>query len=165
MDAVKGFPRPLTSTDIRSFYGLAGYYRRSLLELLKDYDMSVLYHLGKANVVMDALSRLFIGSVAHIEDEKKELVGDVDRLARLGVQLVDSTKGLDTILMELKESALNKSVEAFSEGGDGVFRYQGRLCVPDVDGLREKILDEAHGSRYSIQPRATKMYRDLREIY
>ena len=27
------------------------------LELLKDYDMSVLYHLDKANVVVDALSR------------------------------------------------------------------------------------------------------------
>ncbi|WMV45485.1 hypothetical protein MTR67_038870 [Solanum verrucosum] len=31
--------------------------------------------------------------VAHIEEEKKELVRDVHRLARLGVQLVDSTKG------------------------------------------------------------------------
>jgi len=28
MDAFKGRPRPLTPTDIRSFLGLAGYYRR-----------------------------------------------------------------------------------------------------------------------------------------
>ena len=27
-DVVKGWPRPLTPTDIRSFLGLAGYYRR-----------------------------------------------------------------------------------------------------------------------------------------
>ncbi|KAH0695924.1 hypothetical protein KY289_013406 [Solanum tuberosum] len=120
------------------------------------------------------------------EDEKKELVRDVHRLARLGVQLVDSTKGrfivhhssessfvvdvkskqhLDPILMELKESILNKSVEVLSQGRDGVLRYQSRLCVSDVDGLREKILEEAHGSRYSIHPGATKMYRDLREVY
>jgi len=32
-------------------------------------------------------------SLAHIEDEKKELVREVHTLARLGVQLVDSTKG------------------------------------------------------------------------
>ncbi|WMV58725.1 hypothetical protein MTR67_052110 [Solanum verrucosum] len=43
--------------------------------------MSVLYHLGKTNVVVDALSRLSIGSVAHIEDDKEELVRDVHRLA------------------------------------------------------------------------------------
>jgi len=36
--------------------------------------MSVLYHPDKANVVPDALSRLSMGSVAHIDDEKKELV-------------------------------------------------------------------------------------------
>ncbi|WMV24839.1 hypothetical protein MTR67_018224 [Solanum verrucosum] len=41
------------------------------LELLKDYDMSVLYHPGKANVVVDALRRLSMASVAHVEDEKK----------------------------------------------------------------------------------------------
>ncbi|KAH0776336.1 hypothetical protein KY290_007747 [Solanum tuberosum] len=270
-DVVKGWPRPLTPTNIRSLLGLANYYRRLVegfssiaspltaltqnkakvpmglwyivillewvwdvslcnvvkliayalrqhklygvhvdiftdhkslqyvfsqkylnlrqrrwLEILKDYDMSVLYHPDKANVVADSLSRFSMGSVAHVEDEKKELVRDVHRLARLGVQLVDSTKGgfmvhhssessfvvdvkskqhLDPILMKLKESVLNKSVEAFSQGGYGVLRYQGRLCISDVDGLREKILEESHGSRYSIHPGATKMYYDLREVY
>nr|ABI34336.1 hypothetical protein SDM1_41t00011 [Solanum demissum] len=120
--------------------------QRRWLELLKDYDMSVLYHPGKANVVADTLSRLYMGSVAHVEDKKKELVWDVHRLAQIGIQLMDSTKGgvmvhngsessflvdvkskqgLDPILMELKESVLNKSVEAFFQGGDMVLRYQG----------------------------------------
>ncbi|WMV36918.1 hypothetical protein MTR67_030303, partial [Solanum verrucosum] len=35
--------------------------QRRWLELLKDYDMSILYHPGKANVVADALSRLSLG--------------------------------------------------------------------------------------------------------
>ncbi|XP_069155812.1 uncharacterized protein [Solanum lycopersicum] len=85
-EAVKKWPKPLTPTDIRSFLGLAGYYRR-WLELLKDYDMNVHYHPGKANVVADALSRMSMGSTAHVEDEKKELVKEVHRLARLGVRL------------------------------------------------------------------------------
>ncbi|WMV41605.1 hypothetical protein MTR67_034990 [Solanum verrucosum] len=77
---------------------------------------------------------------------------------------VKSKQHLDPILMELRESVLNKAIETFSQGEDGVLRHQRRLCVPDVDGLRETIFEEAHVSQYSIHPGATKMYRDLREI-
>ncbi|PHT59388.1 hypothetical protein CQW23_01751 [Capsicum baccatum] len=49
--------------------------------------MSVLYHPDKTNVVVDALSRLSMGSVCHVKDDKKELVRKV---AMLGVRLVDS---------------------------------------------------------------------------
>nr|AAT38734.2 Polyprotein, putative [Solanum demissum] len=43
--------------------------------------------------------------------------------------------------------------------------YKGRLCVSDIDGLREYVLEEAHGSRYSTHSGATKMYHDLWEVY
>ena len=56
------------------------------MELLKDYDMNVHYHPGKANVVADALSRMSMGSTAHIEDEKKELVKHLHILSRLSVR-------------------------------------------------------------------------------
>ena len=42
--------------------------KRTWLELLKDYYMNILYHTGKANVVVDALSRFTMGSTAHVED-------------------------------------------------------------------------------------------------
>jgi len=113
--------------------------------------MSVLYQPDKVNVMADAISWLAIGSVAHIEEDKKELVRNVHRLARLGVRLMKSTKGgvvvhngselsfmtnvkakqcLDSTLVELKEAVLRKSIEAFSQGGDGVLRYQSCLCIP-----------------------------------
>jgi len=41
-------------------------------------------------MVADALSRLSISSVTHVDDFKKELVCGVHRLARLGVRLVDT---------------------------------------------------------------------------
>ena len=44
--------------------------------------MTILYHPGKANVVVNALSRMIMGSEA-----KKDLVKDVHRLARLRVRL------------------------------------------------------------------------------
>lgn len=45
--------------------------------MLKYYDMNVIYHLSKANVAVDALSRLSMGSVAHVEKENKELDKEV----------------------------------------------------------------------------------------
>ena len=54
--------------------------QHSWLELLKDYDMNVHYHPGKANVVIDALSMMIMGSTAHIEEENKELAKEVHRL-------------------------------------------------------------------------------------
>ena len=65
----------------------------------------------------------------------------------------------------MKASVHNQRVLAFEQGGDGVLTYQGRLCVPKVDGLQERILDEAHSSIYSIHPGSTKLYHDLREVY
>ena len=49
--------------------------------------MSVLYHTGKANMVADALSRMTMSNVSHVDEAKKNLVKDVHRLARLGVRL------------------------------------------------------------------------------
>jgi len=46
-----------------------------------------------------------------------------------------------------------------------VLRYEGRLCVPKVDELHERIMAEAHASRYLIHPGPTKMFHDLREVY
>ena len=43
---------------------------RMWLELLKDYDMSILYHPGKDYVVVDALCKLSKGSTTHVEDKR-----------------------------------------------------------------------------------------------
>ena len=63
------------------------------LKLFKDYDMSIFYHPGKANVVVDDLRRLSMRITSHFEEDKMELAKDVHKLARLGVQLIDSTEG------------------------------------------------------------------------
>ena len=44
-------------------------------------------------------------------------------------------------------------------------RYQRKLCVPNVNDLRNQILEEAHGSRYSIHSGSAKMYHDRREVF
>ena len=61
--------------------------QRRCLKLLKDYDMSVLYHPGEANVVADALIRFSMGSVSQVDEAKRGLMKEVHHLARLGVRL------------------------------------------------------------------------------
>ncbi|GKB09658.1 putative reverse transcriptase domain-containing protein [Tanacetum coccineum] len=49
--------------------------------------------------------------------------------------------------------------------GDGSLYFMDRIWVPMIGGVRTKIMDEAHKSRYSIHPGADKMYYDLRDSY
>ncbi|KAH0710411.1 hypothetical protein KY284_011838 [Solanum tuberosum] len=130
---------------------------RRWLELLKDYDMSILYHPGKANVVSDALSRL-------MDSTERGIVVTNGAESSL-VSEVKEKQDQDLILLDLKANFHKQRVLAFEQGGDGVLRYQGRLCVPMVDGFQERIMEKAHSSRYFIHPGSTKMYRGLNEVY
>ncbi|KAK4339547.1 hypothetical protein RND71_041009 [Anisodus tanguticus] len=67
--------------------------QRRWLELLKDYDVDIFYHPGKANVVVDTLSRKSIGSLRHIKVDKLEMTRDLYQLASLSVRLLDSGDG------------------------------------------------------------------------
>lgn len=88
-------------------------------------------------MVVDGLFRMTIESVSHIDENKKDLVKDVYRLALLGVRLehsldggfmvhktsessfvvkVKSNQHLDKSLMVFKEMVLDELNEAFSLG-------------------------------------------------
>ena len=43
--------------------------------------------------------------------------------------------------------------------------YHRRLCVPNIDKWRNRILEETHGSCYYIYSGLIKMYHDLREDF
>ncbi|XP_028094961.1 uncharacterized protein LOC114294970 [Camellia sinensis] len=53
---------------------------RRWLELIKDYDLQIHYHPGKANTVADALSRKNMGNLANLVTEQKELATELDRM-------------------------------------------------------------------------------------
>ncbi|XP_070046532.1 uncharacterized protein [Nicotiana tomentosiformis] len=63
--------------------------QRRCLELLKDCDITILYHLGKANVVADALSTKTksMGSLAFISANESPLTLDIQSLANRLVRL------------------------------------------------------------------------------
>ncbi|XP_070042751.1 uncharacterized protein [Nicotiana tomentosiformis] len=114
---------------------------------------AVLMQDGKVNVVVDALSR------------QAESMGS---LAFILSSLSEHSKARqydDPHLLVLKDTVLRRGTKEVVIRDASVLRLQGRICVPNVDGLRELILEEAHSLRYSIHPGATKMYRNLKQYY
>nr|GEV43669.1 hypothetical protein [Tanacetum cinerariifolium] len=61
-----------------------------------------------------------------------------------------------------KRRGLDKMIEHRS---DGALYYLDQIWVPLKDDVRTLIIDEAHKSKYSVHPRADKMYYDLRDRY
>ena len=82
--------------------------QRRWMEYLEDYDFTLHYHLGKANVVADALSRKsreVLASVASREWQMHEIV------RQFGLQYSDQTQGVLGILVATP-SLLNRVIES-----------------------------------------------------
>ncbi|XP_009767585.1 uncharacterized protein LOC142182293 [Nicotiana tabacum] len=111
----------------------------------------------------DTLSRESGGTLAHLTINKEHATGSIARSSL--IERVKAKQFEDPNLVKIRNGLQSKDILTFSLNEDGVLKMNGRLCVPDVDGLRYEIMAEAHNSRYSMHPGSTKMYKDLREIY
>ncbi|GJW59652.1 putative reverse transcriptase domain-containing protein [Tanacetum coccineum] len=58
---------------------------------------------------------------------------------------------------------MRKGDRAYAQGQ--LKPYEDRLCVPNDQTLREKVMTEAHSSPFTIHPGSTKMYRDLKQYF
>ena len=146
------------------------------LELVKGYDCEILYHLGKANHVADALSRKSTTTIMSIHTMPEMLQRDIQKLEleiingkfsilTLQPTILDGIKGsqeLDLVLLKLKEQVQEGKNVEFSVSSDGVLHFKGRLYIPDDAQLKEHIISEAHIIPYSVHLGATKMYQDLK---
>jgi hypothetical protein len=154
--------------------------QRRWLELIKDFDLGINYHPWKANVVADALSRRSHVSQLLVGSMPFELCEEFDKLnlriianikaieMEVGSNLVQEIwKGQieDEKIQEIKRNLKEEKSPGFSEDEEGVLCYKGRICVPNIKELKDKILREAHESAYSIHPGGTKMYDDLKATY
>ncbi|WVZ80963.1 hypothetical protein U9M48_028396 [Paspalum notatum var. saurae] len=130
--------------------------QRRWLELIKDYDLEIHYHPGKANVVADALSRkrfMHHTTVATFEAEPT-----LD-------QEIRKHQKTDEKIQEIQEQIKVDKAPQFREDEQGTVWYKNRICVPDADSINKLILSEAHDTAYSIHPGSTKMYHDLKERF
>ena len=80
------------------------------MELLKDYDITILYRLGKANVVADALIRTagIMGSQAHLQVSRRPLAREVQTLANNSMRLEVNEKRGFLASVEARSSFLDK---------------------------------------------------------
>jgi hypothetical protein len=70
-------------------------------------------------------------------------------------------EGMDHSNHRMKEG--DQKVACFHEDVEGTLWFKERLVVPKKEALKKKILDQSHTARYSIHPRSTKIYHDLRQ--
>jgi hypothetical protein len=146
------------------------------LELIKDYDLEVHYHLGKPNVVADALSRKSYANEVQVMPMPRELCAECEHMnlefTTNAVELVleptlkqeiRKSQMKDAKLREIAENIANGKSPGFHKDDKGTLWFGKRLCVPEDKTIREAILREAHESAYSIHPGSTKIYLDLRE--
>jgi len=156
--------------------------QRRWMEFLKDYDFELLYHLGKANVVTDALTRKTV-HIAHLMIKEVELL-EKFRDMKLQVELGSKFNGCSTLTIssdfldlvrerQLLDASLNRVREQLGSDeakdlafdSDSILRFWGRVCVPDDVEVKRLILEEGHKSRLSLHPGMTKMYQDLKETF
>jgi hypothetical protein len=153
--------------------------QRRWLELIKDYDLEVHYHPGKANVVADALSRKDHYNHLELEPVSEPLC---EEMRRLNLEVVPqgnlyaltaesdlydrivtaqhNDEDIQTIKQKLVEG--DPKYTCFQKDHQDVVWFGKRLVVAVDPEIKKIILDEAHMYKFSIHPGSTKMYKDLR---
>ncbi|XP_028053366.1 putative G-type lectin S-receptor-like serine/threonine-protein kinase At1g61610 [Camellia sinensis] len=143
--------------------------QRQWLELIKDYDLQIHYHPGKANTVADALSRKNMGDLANLFTEQKELVSELDKMSvefKIHGQetVLAAVMAQPTLLEEIKSHQMEDDIlkkvcdeletkpKSWFSLVDSILKFQNRICVPNVLELKWKLMEETHASRFSMHP-------------
>ncbi|WVZ76393.1 hypothetical protein U9M48_024370 [Paspalum notatum var. saurae] len=154
--------------------------QRRWLELIKDYDLEVHYHPGKANVVADALSRKAHCNFIEAHPTVRVLcceIGNIEMPTALEAELYNlvleptikdqiiAAQKQDKGMSHIRDEINDKKKACFKLDEEGVLWFKNRLVVPKDMELRKKILDEAHTSMFTLHPSSNKMYQDLKQKF
>jgi hypothetical protein len=150
------------------------------METITDFDLSISYTPGKANVMADALSRKEYCNNLMVKEAQPLLHEEFQKLnlqivpqgfvATLVVEptleeKIRKAQLGDALIEKIKENMHQSKYKAFSLDDQGTVFFEGRMVVPKVESLRALIMKEAHDTPLSIHPGSTKMYHDLRSTF
>jgi hypothetical protein len=142
--------------------------------------LGINYHPGKTNVVANALNQRSHLNQLIVEQMLFNLCEEFGKLnlrlvanTEVVAMVIDSTLSQDIRkseltyekIKEIKQNIKEGKSPGFTEDGQGVLWYKGRICVPDVKEIKNLILREAHDYAYSIHLGGNKMYPDLNVSY
>ena len=85
--------------------------QRRWLELVKDYDCSINYHPGKANIVADALSRKLSSFSAALLTTQKEIIRDLERME---IEVVMGHSKADLASLSVQTTLVERNLNFFS---------------------------------------------------
>ncbi|XP_055802165.1 uncharacterized protein LOC129871283 [Solanum dulcamara] len=127
--------------------------QRMWLELFKEYNITILYHVSEANIVVDAFSRKTpsMGSLFFLKADERPLALEIQSLARQLIRLDISTSHSILTFVEARSSLMNHirvhqfdhdmlravrnkvlrgEAKSVSLDPEEVLRINGRICVP-----------------------------------
>ncbi|GJW26924.1 putative reverse transcriptase domain-containing protein [Tanacetum coccineum] len=172
IEAVKNWKVPKTPSEIRSFLGLVGYYRRFIANFSK--ISKPLTSLTQKNQKTKSIIYLDHKSLQHIFDQKElnmcqrrwiQLFSDYDceiryHLGKLSVKdyiLVAQRKAskIENVPTEMLRG-LDEQMEKKEDGG---LYFMDQIWVPFIGSVRTLIMDKAHASSYKRRLQDEKLAR------
>ncbi|GJT22549.1 putative reverse transcriptase domain-containing protein [Tanacetum coccineum] len=177
IEAVKNWKPPKTPTEICSFLGLAGYYRRFIanflkiskpLTLLTQKDKKFEWGDEQENAFQTLKDMLCDAPILALPEGADDFVVYCDALnqaimtARFATTQSGSFKDVNTPAEMLQ--GLDKQFERKEDGG---LYFVERIRVPAYGNLRTLVMNEAHATKYSVHPGADKIETcntDINEI-
>ncbi|XP_074337108.1 uncharacterized protein LOC141674272 [Apium graveolens] len=127
--------------------------QRRWLQLIKDYDVPINYHSGKANVVADALSRK---KSLNMLTSSEELIREFDKM-EIEVRIPEKSTEMNyamTFQPELlekirrcQEEVMNHEIDNLTgeeitskNDNKGILHFASRIWIPNIPELKEEIL-------------------------